>query len=148
MKVILLTDVPRVGRRYEVKELSPGYARNFIIKRKWGEIATPERITWAERERARNAGERALREDLLLRNFDRLAEGTLTIKEKANEHGHLFRGIGKDRIVSEIRAALRINIGEEHIDLPKPLKETGTHTIAISVHDRRATLSILVERAV
>lgn len=147
MKVLLLTDVPRVGRRYEIKELSPGYARNFIIKHKWGEVATPERIAWAERERARIAGERALHEDLLLKNLARLAESTLTIKERANEQGHLFRGIGKDRIVSEIRNTFRIDIGEEHLDLSKPLKETGTHAVTLVVRDRKERLSVLVERA-
>ena len=51
MKVIFLQDVPRVGKRHDVKEVNDGYAANFLLPRKLAEVATPHAVAALERRK-------------------------------------------------------------------------------------------------
>lgn len=147
MKIVLIKDVPKIGRKYDVKEVSDGYARNFIIKNKLGELATPKLVVWAERARAKILEEKKLREELLMKNLEGLKGVVITLQGKANEQGHLFAGFHKDQIVAAIKEATRLDIDPEHLILAKPIKELGEHEIKILVQDKKATFKIMVEPA-
>ena len=146
MKVILLKDVPKVGRRYDIKDVADGYARNFIIKNKLGDMATPKLIEWAQREKGRLSQEKKLHEDLLIKNLEDLKGVTITLG-KANEQGHLFAGIHKEQLISAIKEATRLEVSAEHIILEKPIKELGEHEVKIIVQDKKASFKVVVERA-
>ena len=146
MKVILLKDVPKVGRRYDIKDVADGYARNFIIKNKLGDMATPKLIEWAEREKGRLSQEKKLHEDLLIKNLEDLKGVTITLRGKANEQGHLFAGIHKEQLISAIKEATRLEVSAEHIILEKPIKELGEHEVKIIVQDKKASFKVVVEQ--
>ena len=48
MKIILLKDIPKIGKKYDIKDLSDGYVRNFLLPKKLAEEATPNRIAKIE----------------------------------------------------------------------------------------------------
>lgn len=146
MKIILLKDVPKVGRRYDIKDVADGYARNFIIKNKLGDMATPKLIAWAERENGRLSQEKKLHEDLLVKNLEDLKGVTITLHGKANEQGHLFAGIHKEQLISAIKDATRLDVSAEHIILEKPIKELGEHEVKIIVQDKKASFKVVVEK--
>lgn len=129
MKILLLKDVPKVGRKYEVKEVADGFARNSLFPRKLAEPATREteaRITKLKQSAAQ-AGEVA--QDLLVKNLEALDGKTVTIRAKANEKGHLFQGIHKGEILNAIKKELGLNIREEALVLEKAIKEVGDKEI-------------------
>lgn len=146
MKVILLKDVPKVGRRYDIKNLADGYARNFIIKNKLGDMATPKLIAWAEREKGRLTQEKKIHEDLLIKNLEGLKGITITLHGKANDQGHLFAGIHKEQLIPAIKEATRLDVDADHVILEKPIKEVGEHEVKIVVQDKKASFKVVVEK--
>jgi len=136
MKIILLKDVAKVGKRYETKEISDGYALNLLIPKGLAVAATSDMVKKFELERSRDEGERKIRQELLLKNLKELEGVTVTMTEKANEKGHLFAGVHKLEIIPEIQKQTRIQIDAEHMILEKPIKEVGVHEIQVKVGDK------------
>lgn len=136
-----------MGRRYDIKDVADGYARNFIIKNKLGEMATPKLIQWAEHEKGRITQEKRLHEDLLIKNLEDLRGVAITLHGKANEQGHLFAGIHKEQLIAAIKEATRLEVDVEHIVLEKPIKELGEHKVNIVVQNKKTSFKVLVERA-
>ncbi|NDB60938.1 50S ribosomal protein L9 [bacterium] len=115
MKIILLKDVAKVGKKFDVKDISEGYAHNLLIPRGLAIAATPDALKRIDLERARDEGERKVRHELLVKNLTELDGVTITMLEKANEKGHLFAGIHKAEIIPEIQKQTRLQIDAEII---------------------------------
>lgn len=145
MKIILLKDIPKVGKKYDVKEMSEGYAQNMLIPRKLAIAATGEALKRIEKEKAREEGERKVHLDLLLKNLKDIDGVTVVIKERANEKGHLFAGIHKPEIIPAIQKGTQIQIGEEYLIIDKPIKEVGKHTLEVRVGEKSAKFTLDVQ---
>jgi large subunit ribosomal protein L9 len=136
MKIILLKDVPKVGRKYEMKDISDGYALNLLIPKGLAIAATKDAIKRIDLEKSRDEGEKRVHQELLLKNLAELAGVTITMTEKANEKGHLFAGVHKLEIIPAIQKQTRLQIDAEHIVLDKPIKEIGVHEIQVRVGEK------------
>jgi large subunit ribosomal protein L9 len=134
MKVIFLKDVPRVGKKYDVKDVPDGYAMNFLVPRKLAEKATPKALNDLELRKKEIIIERELQESLLLKNLEAIKDKVVNMKGKANEKGSLFSAIHKKEIIEELKKQHHIDLGADLIDLDKPIKETGEFDIPINVH--------------
>jgi len=145
MKIILLKDVAKVGRKYDVKDVSDGFALNMLIPKGLAKVATKDAIVKIESLKANDLTNKKIQEELLLKNFEIIKSLTINLKEKANDKGHLFAGITKEMLVQEIMKVTRLNINPESIILPKPIKETGEHKIAIEVLGKKAEFTLNVE---
>jgi len=145
MKVILLKDVPKVGHKYDVKEMSSGYVRNFLLPKGLVQIATDKVLATIQEKKKVLDAERKIHEDLLIKNIESLKGVTITMSEKANEKGHLFAGIHKDEIIPEIKKQTHVDIIAEHLELPEPIKEVGEHEITVSAHGKSITFKLVVE---
>jgi len=146
MKVILLHDVPKVGRKYDVTDVSAGYARNFLLPKSLAEFATEGSIKKYGQEKTQLESERKIQEDLLIKNLKDMDGITITVKEKANDQGHLFAGLHKEELVPIIKEQTHLDMAPGHIDLEKPIKETGEHSIKVSVGKEAAVFTLLVEK--
>ena len=103
MKVILLQDVPKMGKKYEVKDVNDGYARNFLLPKKIAEIATPGALKQLETRREKEVKAVKEKDSAIKQTLEKLKDFVLDIKEKANENGHLFAGIDAKRISEELK---------------------------------------------
>ena len=145
MKVIFLKDVPKVGRKFDIKEVSDGYAQNALIPRKLAVAATPEHVRRAEiekgalvtAEKEKVAGINAL--------IGKLQEEPLRLSLPANEKGHLFKGIHASDLVAAIQVQYGIKVLERELVLPTPLKDVGTHTIDIHSGSRKGVCTVVIE---
>ncbi|MCC2630339.1 MAG: rplI [Candidatus Paceibacter sp.] len=142
MKVILLKDVSKVGKKFEVKEVASGFALNMLIPRKLAEAATPSALARFNNIKAREDGEKKVREDLLMKNLKQLDGKTIEIKETANDKGHLFKGVHQDELVAEIKKQIDLDLAPEYIMLEKPIKEVGEHEIEVKVQDKSAKFKV------
>jgi large subunit ribosomal protein L9 len=136
MKVIFLKDVPRAGRKNEVKEVNSGYALNFLFPNRLAEAATDKAVSRLEMQKKEILVEREVQASLLSQNLDEIKNKTITIIEKANEKGHLFEGIHKKEILAQMKKEHHAEISEDCIILEKPIKEIGEFTIPIEVTPR------------
>ena len=147
MKVIFLKDVPKVGKRYETKNIADGYALNLLIPKGLAVAATPDAIKRIETEKARVDGERKVQEELLLQNLKGIEGATVTLVERANDKGHLFAGVHKTELIPQIEKQTRIQISPEYIVLDKPIKEVGEYPIEIRVGNKSAKFKLVVTAA-
>ncbi len=145
MKVILLKDVTNIGKKYDIKDISSGHAQNFLIPNGLAIIATPQAIKRAQVEIAKIEGERKVMEDLIAKNIKDLDEATIRISSKANDKGHLFAGIHKDELVSEIKKQTELDLAPEFIELEHPIKQLGEYTVAVKKGNHNAKLKVIVE---
>jgi large subunit ribosomal protein L9 len=145
MKIILLKDIPKVGKRYDMKEISDGYALNLLIPKGLAVAATPDVVKRIDLERARDEGEKRVHQELLLKNLKELEGVTVTMVEKANDKGHLFAGVHKLEIIPAIEKQTRLQIDPEHIVLEKPIKETGIHQVQVKVGDKSIKFNLEIK---
>lgn len=145
MKVIFLKDVPRVGKKYDIKEVNDGYAMNFLLPRKLAEPATTKAISELEKRKKNIEIEREVQEDILMNNLEEIKGKTITIKGKANEQGHLFSAIHKKEIIEALKRE-HADIGEEFIILEKPIKAVGEYEIPVSIKNKKSSFKLVVEK--
>ncbi|PIP68991.1 50S ribosomal protein L9 [Candidatus Nomurabacteria bacterium CG_4_9_14_0_2_um_filter_32_10] len=146
MKVIFLQDVPRVGKKYDIKEVNDGYAINFLFPKKWATMATLKAIAEVERHKKEIVIEREVQEDLLIRNLDEIKGKTITIKAKADDKGHLFSAIHEKMIVEVMEKEYHAQISEQFIVLEKQIKEIGEFEIPIEVKGKKSSFKLIVEK--
>jgi len=144
--VIFLSDVPRVGRKYEVKNISDGHARNFLFPRGLAVPATPAELARLEKLKEKKEMERKMREELLLKTLGTLKETTIKITKKATEEGHLFEGIDAEDVARILKEKAHVELIPENIILEKPIKTAGVHRISLLVGEARSSFSLEVEK--
>jgi large subunit ribosomal protein L9 len=138
MKVILLRDVARIGRRYEVKEVPSGHALNFLIPRKLVEPATPENLKRVEAQRKKQETTVVLEAEHFDEALEKLKELKVSITAEANEQGHLFKGVKVEDIARALQSeGLQVDV--RHINLPHPLKAVGPHEIELHSGKKKGT---------
>jgi len=145
MKVILLKDIVKLGKKFDVKDVSSGHALNLLIPRGDAISATPEALKRAEASRFKEEGERKIREDLIAKNIKDLDGITITVSDKANEKGHLFAGIHKPEIVAAIQKQTELQLDPSFIQLEQAIKEVGEHTIEVKAEGKSAKFKLVIE---
>lgn len=146
MKVIFLQDVPRVGKKYDIKDVNDGYAMNFLLPRKLAETATAKTVAELEKRMKNIAIEREVQTDLLMKNLQEIKDKVINIQAKADEKGHLFSGIHKKELIEEMKTQHHADISEEFIILEKPIKEVGEIDIQISIKGKKSSFKLVVEK--
>lgn len=144
MKIILQKDVAKLGRKFDIKEVSSGHALNLLIPQGLAIPATPDAIKKTETERAKSEGERRIHNDLLVKNIKDLDGISLQIVGKANEKGHLFAGIHKESIVEELFKQTKLQIDPSFILMEHPLKEVGEHTVEVNGAGKTAKFKVVI----
>ena len=143
MKVILLSDVPKIGRRYDVKEVSDGYGRNFLLKNKLAEIATPDIIKKIESNRIKAEEEKKKKESFVINKINELPETGLSLEAEANKEGNLFAGIRKEDIITVLRNN-GAGILEEYLLFDKPIKESGEKELNFKVNGKNFKIKLKI----
>jgi len=146
MKVIFLQDVPRVGRKYDIKEVNDGYGLNFLFPKKWAMLATPQAIAEIERRKKEIVIEREVQDDLLNKNLEEIKDKIVTLHAKADEKGHLFSAIHPKMIVEAMEKEIHAQIDEKFIVLEKQIKEIGEFDIPIVIKNKKSSFKLVVER--
>ncbi|SMC00023.1 LSU ribosomal protein L9P [Thermanaeromonas toyohensis ToBE] len=149
MKVILLEDVPKLGKRGSVVEVADGYARNYLLPRKLAVTATEERLEELHREKDREAKKKQ-KELEEARRLARILEGsTITVVARAGEGGKLFGSVTNKEIAQAIENTFHISIDRRKIELEEPLKLLGSYPVILRLHPEvqaRITVEVVTER--
>ena len=144
MKVILLQDVNKIGKKYEVKNVSDSHARNFLIPRGFVKPATKEALEWLEvqREILRKSAENDLKKtEGAASSIDGME---LIITVKIGDEGQLFESINVQKI-SEKFKELGFDVKKSQIALENPIKETGEFPVKIHFpHNLEAQIKVII----
>ena len=133
MKVIFLSDVRNVGKRDEIKEVSPGYARNFLFPNKLALLATPEEVKKLDKNREAETKNEAAMITHLRQLADTIKEKKLVLSVKTDNTGHTFGSVSRDMILAGLRDAGIIATEKIEIKLPHPLKEIGEYQVELDL---------------
>lgn len=133
MKVILRTDIPKLGKQGDIKNLSEGYVRNFLTPRNLVWEATPGNLKLWEKEKVKleKQKEEVLKKAREL--ADKIEKTSITITVKVGEAGKLFGSVTS----SDVAKVLKDNgfdIDKQHIVLAEPFKEIGVYAIDVKIH--------------
>jgi len=148
MQVLLLKNVPGVGNAGQVKNVSDGHARNYLIPRKLAVPATEGAVKQAEAIQAAAARREAKTLAEAQELARQLSATTLTFHAKAGEGERLFGSITSSDIADALAREKHITIDKRKIELDAPIKELGEKQVAIKLHPEvTAQVTVVVERA-
>ena len=102
MKIILIKDVKKIGKKYEIKDVADGYALNMLIPGKMAIPATPGNVNMIEAKKKVDMVENAKTEAEMQKALNEIKGISIEIIGKVNEKGHLFAGIHKEQIAEEV----------------------------------------------
>lgn len=134
MKVILLKDIKGTGKKGEIKEVSDGHARNYLLPKGLAEAATDGSLKAHQNNQklAKKRDQKRLAEaQALAAKIDKI---NLTIKSKAGEGGKLFGSITSKDIAEKIEREHGIAVDKRKIQLDAAIKTLGLQKIDIKVH--------------
>ncbi|MCD7739290.1 MAG: 50S ribosomal protein L9 [Lachnospiraceae bacterium] len=148
MKIILLQDEKKLGRKGDIVEVSEGYARNFILPKKIGMEANARNMNDLKLQKA--SQEKKAKE--LLEAAQALAvqigDKTVTVSMKAGENGKTFGSISTKEIAAALKEQHGIEVDKKKIVLPEAIKTFGVFDVAVKLHPQVAgTIRVKVEEA-
>lgn len=144
MRVILLKDVENLGKKYEVKKVKAGYARNFLIPKGLAKLATPENLKWAKEQREKEI-QKAEQELKKIQELASSIDGLeLTFSVKVGKKDQLFESITRQKISEKLKEQ-GFQIKKTQIALEKPIKELGEFPIKIHFdHNLEAEIRVII----
>lgn len=144
MKVILLQDVESLGKKYEIKEVKNGYARNFLLPEKLARAATRQALKWLAEQKEvieKEAEEDLKKAQVLASDLDGLE---LSIVVKIGDEGQLFESINNQKIVDKLKE-MGFVVKKSQVELESPIKEIGEFPVNIKLnHNLEAEIKVIV----
>jgi large subunit ribosomal protein L9 len=146
MKIIFLKEMPGRAKKGELKEVSDGYAKNFLIAQGFAQVATANIMARVEKEKkeadAKNNREtakmQALKADLEKRTF--------TVKVKVGDKGQVFGGVHEKDVAQAVSEKIGQTVDRHQVGIPSVIKELGEHRVKLKLSSGIvASLKINVE---
>ena len=148
MKVVLLNNIKGIGRIGDVKDISDGYARNFLLPRKLVRLATQGAVQEAETLKIKRLSEEKLASEEAAKAAEKLAGLTVELTAKASEQGTLFASIGKEEVLQKIRQTTGLPLNREAVCMDEHIKTAGEHEVHLHLtSDITATVRVVVTPA-
>jgi large subunit ribosomal protein L9 len=144
MRVIFLQDVENLGKKYEIKNVKSGFARNFLIPKGLAKLATKETMQWLQQKKEEEA-EKAKEELVKVQEAASSIDGQEVIfAVKVGEEGQLFETITVQKIFEKLQKA-GFNIKKTQIVLSKPIEELGEFPVTVKFkHNLEAEIKVIV----
>ena len=134
MKIILLQDEKKLGKKGDVIEASEGYARNYILPKKIGVEATPQNLNDLKLQKANSAKIAQEQLDAAKALAAELENKQVTVKIKAGEGGKAFGSVSSKEIATAFKEQHGLEIDKKKIQLPESLKSFGSYEVAVKLH--------------
>lgn len=142
MKVIFLQDVKGQGKRGQVKDLSEGYVRNFLLPKGLAKLASDGNLKTLEAQNSAEAKRKEKEKQDAQDLGKKLEEMTIKVKAKAGEGGRLFGAITSKQIAEALEEA-GIKIDKRKIELEDPIRTLGVTQVHVKLHtDVKAKLNV------
>ena len=144
MKVILLQDVEKIGKKFEVKDVKNGYARNFLFPKNLAKPATKEALLWLETQK--EIEEKKIEENL--KKTQELASAIdgqeVMVQVKIGDKEQFFESVNAQKISEKLKE-MGFEIKKTQIELIEPLKELGEFPVKIKFdHNLESEIRVII----
>lgn len=130
MKVVFLTDVPNIAKEGDIKEVSDGYGRNFLVPKGLALAATPANMRVME-EKKRQQARRDAKTDAEIESLGSQLNGKeVTIRARVGAEGHLHGAVTSNDIAAALEK-MGINLDKRKIELTEPIQDIGPFEIPV-----------------
>ena len=130
MKVILRTDVKKVGHAGDIKEVSSGFGRNFLLPNKLAMVATPAALKQWEKGKAKRTKLADARQSSLKGLADKINGVSLSFSRPAAAEGKLYGSVGKSDIIKSLKSC-GYSVEKDSVVLDSAIKQVGDHEIEV-----------------
>ena len=145
MKVILTEDVKSLGKKGEIVEVSDGYARNFILKKKKGVEANGKNLNDLKLQKSNEAKIAQQQYEAAQELGKKIEAGKIEMSIKTGEGGKAFGSIASKEIAAEVKEQMGLDIDKKKIQLKEAIKTLGTHEVPVKLHPKvTAALKVIV----
>ncbi len=133
MKVILLKDVPKIGKKGEIKDVADGLANNMLLKKGLAVFASAEAQKKLQKEMQEKSASQTKHLQKAVETQKELERRTFTVKVKVGDKGQVFGGVHEKDIIQAIYQKTKLQLDKNQIDAHKGIKELGIHNINIKL---------------
>ena len=145
MKVVFNEDVRGQGKKGEIKEVSDGYARNYLIPRKLASEATADAINAIKLKEKAKAAQAAKEKALALEYAEKLEAVQVTVRAKSGGSGKLFGAVTSETISKALKEQFDMDIEKNKIVQSEPIKSYGSYTVKAKLgYEVSANINLLV----
>ena len=146
MKIVLLQDVPGTGKAGEIKEVSKGYAKNFLLPRGLALVATPTVIKQVESRLEKEKLEESIDREKLVELAGQIEGKEIRLKARIGAGERLFGSITAADVAEKLSQAIGSVIDKKKIDIEKPFRQTGSYEIAVKLaSDIKPKITVVIE---
>lgn len=148
MKVILLKDEKKLGKKGDIVEISEGYARNFVLPKKIAAEATAKNLNDLKLQKAHEAKVAQEQLDAAKALADKLEAKEVIVKIRAGEGGKAFGSVSSKEIAAACKEQHGLDVDKKKIQLQENLKSFGAVEVVVKLHPQvSARLVVKVEEA-
>ena len=145
MKVVLLENLPGRGKAGEIKEVSKGYAKNFLLPRGLALVATPMVIKQVESRLEREKLEESMDQEKLVELAQQIEGMEIHLKARMGAGERLFGSITAADIAEELSRAIDSVIDKKKIAIEKPSRQTGSYEVTVKLaSDIKPKITVVV----
>jgi large subunit ribosomal protein L9 len=146
MKVVLLEDIPGKGKAGEIKEVSKGYVKNFLLPRGLALVATPTVIKQVESRLEKEKLEESIDREKLGELAQQIEGKEIHLKARLGAGERLFGSITAADVAEELSRAIGSVIDKKKIDIEKPFRQTGNYEVAVKLaSDIKPQITVVIE---
>lgn len=150
MKVILLQDIKGTGKKGDVKNVSDGYARNFLIGKGLAIEATPKNLTELQGKKDSEQHKIDVARQEAQEQAAKLKDQTVTVRAKAGQGGKLFGAVTPAHIADAIEAQFGFAVDKRKITASVEIKNVGTYSAEAKLFNgvtAKFTVSVVLDNA-
>jgi len=131
VRVVFLEDVPGTAKIGDIKDVKPGFARNYLLPRRLAMPATPSVIKSAEARAVREARLQEARDNEARGVAEKIDATAVTVKARAGSTGKLFGSVGTADLAEQVAAITGAEFDRHNVMLQEPIKELGDYQVAV-----------------
>ena len=135
MEVILLQDVEKVGLRGDVVNVADGFARNFLIPRRYAERATEAKVAELRKREEQRARQEARTAEQAEQIAETLSKTVLRFEVPAGPTGRLFGSVTPTNVADELWRTRKVRVDRRKVGLAEPLKRIGRYDVPVEVFE-------------
>ncbi len=136
MKVILLEDVRKVGKKGELVEVSDGFARNVLFRKKQAVEATKNAINDLELKAKADTKRRKEELEAARELGEKIKDMEVVVTIKTGQGGRVFGSVSSKEIVQAAKNQLNLDFDKKKLVLKDPIKSLGTHVVQLKLHPK------------